>query len=152
MTVSQWRVGRADRSTGSAPRPHPERSYPQGATTLQGETLFQQPDRRMHRTGLAYTSLHRFRARAIFYPNFYPKEQQSGAGMLYVLVIVANWSGRPGCVTDLPSRSCGSDSRRPLQFINNFRFGVPICPVGGRLLGRKSAHAIFLQPNWNTRT
>jgi hypothetical protein len=51
----------------------------QGATTLQGETLFQQPGRRIHRTGLACTSLHRFRARAIFYPNFYPKVQQSGA-------------------------------------------------------------------------
>jgi hypothetical protein len=59
------------------PGPHPERSYPQGVTTLQGETVFQQPDRRMHRTGLDCTSLHRFRATAIFYPNFFPKVQQS---------------------------------------------------------------------------
>jgi hypothetical protein len=63
----------------------------QGATTLQGETLLKQPDRRMHRTGLACTSLHRFRARAIFYPNFYPKVQQSGAEMLYVLGRVAGF-------------------------------------------------------------
>ena len=33
------RVGRADRRTGPHPD-HPERSYPQGAVTLQGETLF----------------------------------------------------------------------------------------------------------------
>ena len=110
------------------PGPYPERSYLQGATTLDGETLFRQPDRRMHRTGLGCTSLHRFRATAIFYPNFYLKVQQSGAGMLYVLVIAANRSGRPGCVTSLPSWSCGFDSRRPLRgnftFMKNFRFTV----------------------------
>lgn len=80
--MSQYRIGRADRNCGSAPRPHPERSYPRSATTLLDETLFQQPDRRMHRTGLACTSLHRFRTTAIFYPNFYPEVQQSGAEML----------------------------------------------------------------------
>jgi hypothetical protein len=92
----------------------------------------------MHRTGLDCTSLHRFRATAIFYPNFYPKAQQSGAEMLYVLVIAANWSGRPGCATSLPSWSCGFDSRRPLQFINFSRFGVPIDLDPGLSIGRRA--------------
>jgi hypothetical protein len=35
--------------------------------------------------------------------------------MPYLLVTAANWSGEPGCVTSLPSWSCGFDSRRPLQ-------------------------------------
>ena len=106
--VARW-PGRA------VPGPHPDRSYPQGATALDGKILFQQPDPRMQRTGLACTNLHRFRTMAIFYPNFYPKVQQSGAEMLYVLVIPANWNGRPGRVTSLPSWSCGFDSRRPLD-------------------------------------
>jgi len=46
--------------------------------------------------------------------------------MLYLLVTAANWRGQPGCVTSLPSWSCGFDSRRSLHFINNFRFGVPV--------------------------
>jgi hypothetical protein len=44
--------------------------------------------------------------------------------MLYVLVIAPNWSGWPGCVTSLPSWSCGFDSRRPLQLVDFFRFTV----------------------------
>ena len=112
----------------AVPGPHPDRSYPQGAITFQGETLFQQPDRRMHGTGLGCTSLHGFRATAIFYPDFYPEVRQSGAKMLYVLVMPANWSVRPGCVTSLPSWSCGFDSRRPLQLAGFFRFCVLVCP------------------------
>jgi hypothetical protein len=72
--------------------------------------------------------------------------------MLYVLVIAANWSGRPGCVTSLPSWSCGFDSRRPLQFIDFFRFGVPIDPDPAFLSGGEPIHAIFLQLNRNPRT
>jgi hypothetical protein len=34
----------------------------------------------VHGTGPRCTSLHRFRAAAIFYPNFYPNRQQCGAG------------------------------------------------------------------------
>jgi hypothetical protein len=71
MTRGPVALGRADLSTG----PYPERSYLQGAIALDGETLLQQPDRRMHRTGLGCTSPHGFRATAIFYPNFYPKVQ-----------------------------------------------------------------------------
>jgi hypothetical protein len=52
---------------------------------------------------------------AIFYPNFYPNRQGSGVETLYVLVTAANWSGRPECVTSLPSWSCGFGSRRPLS-------------------------------------
>src|SRR5580693_1935574 len=74
----------------------------------------------MHGTGLGCTSLHGFRTTAIFYQNFYPKVQQSGAEMLYALVIPANWSVRLGYVTSLPSWSCGFDSRRPLQFTSFF--------------------------------
>jgi hypothetical protein len=69
----------------------------------------------MQRTGLDCTSLHRFRATAIFYPNFYPKRQPGGAGELFLLVAAANREGRPGCVTSLPSWSYGFDSRRPLS-------------------------------------
>ena len=36
---------------------------------------------RDHRTAVRCTSLHRFPAAAIFYPNFYPKRQHSGAEM-----------------------------------------------------------------------
>ena len=83
---------------------------------------------RVQRTTLRCTRLHGFRAAAIIYPNFYPKRHRGGIEMSYLMVIAANWSGRSGCVTSLPSWSCGFDSRRPLQFIKDFRFGVPTCP------------------------
>jgi len=35
--------------------------------------------------------------------------------MLYLLVTVINWSGRPGYGSSLPSWSCRFDSRRPLR-------------------------------------
>ena len=83
---------------------------------------------RATRTAPHSTSLHRFQAAGIFYPNFYPKGQRSGIETPYLLVTAANWDGRPECVTSLPSRSCGFDYRRPLQFVGFFRFRVSACP------------------------
>jgi len=49
--------------------------------------------------------------------------------MPYLLVTAAaNWSRHSECVTSLPSWSCGFDSRRPLQFINNSRSFVRLLP------------------------
>jgi hypothetical protein len=93
-----------------------------------------------HRAGLHSTSLHRLEAAAIFYPNFYPKRQCSGVEMVYLLVTASNWSGRPECVTSLPSWSCGFDSRPPLQ--PNGDLGHPRgrpCQLEGRS-GLASAH------------
>ena len=95
------------------------------AATRQGETLFEQA----HRTGLRCTSIHRFRAAAIFYPNFYPNRRRSGVERLYLLVTAANWNGRPGSVTSLPSWSCGFDSRRPLQLAGFFRLTVHLTAI-----------------------
>ncbi len=107
---------------------------------------------RVQGTALRCTNFHRFQAAAVFYPNFYPKRQRSGIEMPYLLVTAANWKDQPWYVTSLPSWSCGFDSRRPLQFIINFRFGVPISPVWDPLSDRKSAHTVFLQLNCNPRT
>ena len=49
-----------------------------------------------------------------------PKRQRGGIEMSYLLVTAVNLSGRPWCVTSLPSWSCGFDSRRPLQFVAFF--------------------------------
>jgi hypothetical protein len=104
--VARWP---GDRSTGSAPRPHSERSYPQDATTLQGETLFQQPDRRMHKTGLDCTSLHRFRTMAISTQKCSKAEPE----MLYA----------PGhtCKLERPARVC----YQPSKLVMRVRFPSP---------------------------
>ena len=67
------------------------------------------------KTAVRCTRLHRLRAAAIFYPNFYPNSERSGVEVLYILVAALNWAGGPRCVTSLPSWSCGFDSRRPLS-------------------------------------
>ena len=90
--------------------------------------------------GLCGTRIHTLRAAAIFYPNFYPKRRHGGAGILHFLVTAADRGGEPECVTSLPSWPCGFNFRRPLQLINNFRFGVHVSPGSGRLPARKTAH------------
>ena len=85
------------------------------------------------RTALFCTAIHRFRATAIFYPNFYPNRRRSGVERLSLLVTAANPSGHRECATSLPSWSCGFDSRRPLQLINNFRSAVRVMTGSCRL-------------------
>src|SRR6266852_1041378 len=58
---------------------------------------------RDHRTAVRCTSLHRLPAAAIFYPNFYPKRQRSGAEMAYLLVTGTDWSRRPEYASSFPS-------------------------------------------------
>jgi hypothetical protein len=94
----------------------------------------------MRRTALRCTSVHRFQAAAVFYPDFYPNGQCSGIETPYLLVTAANWDGRPERVTSLPSWSCGFDSRRPLQFAGFFRFRVPVGNGSGFPPGRKLAY------------
>ena len=47
-----------------------------------------------HRTELRCTSLHRFQAAAIFYPNFYPSRCHSKVGTLNTLVKAIRLSGQ----------------------------------------------------------
>ena len=63
---------------------------------------------RDHRTAVRCTSLHRFPAAAIFYPNFYPKQQRSGAEIAYLLVTGTDWSRRPEYASSFPSWSSAS--------------------------------------------
>jgi hypothetical protein len=106
----------------------------------------------MHITGLDCTSLHRFRARAIFYPNLYPKEQQSGAELLYVLVIAATGAVGQDAV---PAFQAGHAGSIPVARSSSLAFFDSLFPYvrgSGLLLGRKPAHTMFLQFNYNPRT
>ena len=69
----------------------------------------------VHRTAPSCTAMHRFRAAAIFYPNFDPNRPHSGIEMPYLLVTAVSWSGNPESGISLPSWSCGFDSHRPLS-------------------------------------
>jgi len=51
--------------------------------------------------------------------------------VLYLLVAGANQVSRPGWATSLPSRSCGSDSRRPLRrMVHPAPVASPLCLDG----------------------
>jgi hypothetical protein len=106
----------------------------------------------VHRPALRCTRIHGFRVAAVFHPNFYPKRRRGGIEMSFLLVTAANRSGCPGCVTSLPSWSCGFDSRRPLQFTGLFDSLFSNVRGSSLLPGRKPAYAMFLQLNCNPRT
>jgi hypothetical protein len=92
---------------------------------------------RMHGTGQCCSNIHRFEAVAVFYPNFYPKGQPCGVERLFFLLFMAAKPGRrPGCVTSLPSWSCGFDSRRPLRFLPSRQSISSFCSIDCRAILR----------------
>ena len=71
----------------------------------------------MHWTGPCCTSIHKFRVMAVFYPDLYPERRHSQAETLYLLVAGTSRSIPTEHTGNLPSWSCGFDSRRPLYVV-----------------------------------
>jgi len=70
---------------------------------------------KVHRTGPRCASMHRFQGLAVFYPNLYPERRHSEAETLCLLIAGTSRSSPTEHAANLPSWSCGFDSRRPLR-------------------------------------
>ena len=82
------------------------------------------------KTAVRCTRLHRLRAAAIFYPNFYPNSERSGVEVLYILVAALNWAGGPDVSPAFQAGHAGSipvARSRPVSLANPWAGTVLAC-------------------------